>query len=105
MLTLKDIKDARSAIRKGIYETPCPYSERLSALTGSTIFVKLENLQLTGSFKERGALNKLRKLTDEERKRGIVAASAGNHALGLSRHARLLNISCTVVMPKGAQIV
>lgn len=105
MLSLKDAKAARDAIRDGIYETPCPYSEKLSAITGSTVYVKLENLQLTGSFKERGALNKLRKLTDEDKKIGIVAASAGNHALGLSRHARLMNIPCTVVMPKSSQII
>jgi len=79
--------------------TACPRSERLSRLCGADVFLKLENLQLTGSFKERGALNRLLTLSEEERQRGIIAASAGNHAQALAYRAGLLGIPATVVMP------
>src|SRR5215471_19832343 len=75
---------------------------RLSALTGATVFVKYENLQVTNSFKDRGALVKLASLTDAERKRGVIAMSAGNHAQAVAYHAARLGIPATIVMPKGS---
>jgi len=80
--------------------TPCMKSEKLSALTGCELFVKYENLQYTGAFKERGALAKLLSLTADEKKRGVIAASAGNHAQGVARNAATLGINATIVMPR-----
>lgn len=80
--------------------TPLVHAAKLSALTGADIWLKLENLQYTGAFKERGALNKLLLLSPEERGRGVIAASAGNHAQGLAYHARALGAPATIVMPK-----
>ena len=74
-------------IRESIYLSPCARSEEFSQLTGNSVYLKLDNLQRTGAFKERGALNKLLTLTAEERARGVIAASAGNHAQGLAYHA------------------
>lgn len=85
--------------------TPCVASGRLSALTGTTLFLKFENLQETGSFKERGAANLLELLSDEERKRGVVTASAGNHAQAVARHAERLGIAAHVVMPETTPLV
>lgn len=99
-----DIQDARERIRGHVLESPCPASEALSEATGMRIFCKLEYLQRTGSFKERGARNALLLLSDEQRKRGVIAASAGNHALGLAYHASQLGIPATVVMPKFAPL-
>ena len=76
-----------SGFADSIYYTPCPHSQMLSALTGQQIYLKLENLQMTGSFKERGALNRIAMLTPEQASRGVVAASAGNHAQGVAYHA------------------
>jgi len=90
---------ARSRIASGILTTPCRESSALSELTGYRVFTKLEYLQRTGSFKERGARNALLQLSSEQRQRGVVAASAGNHALALSYHGRDLGIPVTVVMP------
>ncbi|MEX2216777.1 MAG: threonine ammonia-lyase [Phycisphaeraceae bacterium] len=98
-LTLADIHAAREAIGEGVYRTPCPESVPLSLLTGSRVFCKLEQLQRTGSFKERGGRYALLKLTDEQRKRGVIAASAGNHALALAFHGKQLGVPVTVVMP------
>ena len=102
---LSDIEAAHARIRSGIYRSPCPPSVPLSDLTGSGIWCKLELLQRTGSFKERGARNALLLLDDVARRRGVVAASAGNHALGLAYHGGLLAIPVTVVMPRFAPLV
>ena len=104
-LTLADIRAAHERIRSGIYRSPCPPSIPLSDLTGCEIFCKLDLLQRTGSFKERGARNALLLLDDAKRRRGVVAASAGNHALGLAYHGKLLGIPVTVVMPRFAPLV
>jgi threonine dehydratase len=85
--------------------TPCPESIPLSEITGARIFCKLDNLQRTGSFKERGARNALLRLTPAQQKRGVIAASAGNHALGLAYHGKLLGIPVTVVMPDYAPLI
>ena len=102
---ISDIRAAQERIRSGIYRSPCPKSIALSDLTGSEIFCKLDLLQRTGSFKERGARNALLLLDDAQKARGVVAASAGNHALGLAYHGRLLGIPVTVVMPRFAPLV
>jgi threonine dehydratase len=105
MITLADVIAARDRIAGGIYESPCVESIPLSQLTGARIHCKLDYLQRTGSFKERGARNALLQLTAEQRKRGVIAASAGNHALGVAYHGSLLDIPVTVVMPKFAALV
>lgn len=97
--TADDVFAAAGRIEGRIKRTPLVHAEKLSALTGADIWLKLENLQYTGAFKERGALNKLLALSDDERKRGVIAASAGNHAQGLARHAKALGIPATIVMP------
>jgi threonine dehydratase len=104
-ITFDDVVAARERIRSGIEHTPCPASVPLSELTGSQVFCKLDLLQRTGSFKERGARNALLLLTPEQRERGVVASSAGNHALGLAYHGRLLGVPVTVVMPRFAPLV
>ncbi len=93
------IQDAAARIAGAVIHTPCLYSPRLSHLTGAEVFVKYENLQFTGAFKERGALNKLLLLSDEQRRLGVIAASAGNHAQGLAYHANRLGVDATIVMP------
>jgi threonine dehydratase len=105
MLTLADIEAARARIRGGIYESPCVESIPLSQLTGAHVYCKLDYLQRTGSFKERGARNALLQLPDTQRARGVIAASAGNHALGVAYHSALLGIPATVVMPKFAPLI
>ncbi|MGE5088370.1 MAG: threonine ammonia-lyase [Candidatus Levyibacteriota bacterium] len=105
MTTLADIEAARERIRSGIYESPCVESIPLSKLTDAHIYCKLDYLQRTGSFKERGARNALLQLTPEQRKRGVIAASAGNHAQGVAYHGSLLGIPVTVVMPRFAALV
>ncbi|HEV2969306.1 MAG TPA: threonine ammonia-lyase [Pirellulales bacterium] len=100
-----DIVAARSRIAGGIAVTPCPESIQLSELCGARIYCKLEYLQRTGSFKERGARNALLQLNEIQRKRGVVAASAGNHALGLAYHGNLLGVGVTVVMPRFAPLI
>jgi threonine dehydratase len=104
-VTLNDVLAARERIKDAIYHSPCPYSLQLSRLCGCKIYCKLDHLQITGSFKERGARNKLLLLNEAQRKSGVIAASAGNHALGLSYHAQQLQIPLTVVMPKWAPLV
>jgi threonine dehydratase len=99
MVTLADIEAARARIRDAIYFSPCASSENFSKLTGHVVSFKLENLQMTGSFKERGALNRLLALTPDERARGVIAASAGNHAQGVSHHATKQGIKAQIVMP------
>jgi len=104
-VTLTDIRAARERIAAGILRTPCPASVPLSELTGLQIFCKLDLMQRTGSFKERGARNALLLLDELQRRRGVIAASAGNHALGLAYHGGLLGIPVTVVMPRFAPLV
>ena len=104
-LKLPSVEDVRAAverIRGRVVRTPLVRSPRLAALTGAkSVHLKLENQQFTGSFKDRGALNKLKSLTAEEAKRGVIAMSAGNHAQGVAYHAARLGIPATIVMPKG----
>src|ERR1043166_3679263 len=104
-VTLDSIRATQQRIADAIYRSPCPYSLSLSRLCGCDIFCKFDHLQMTGSFKERGARNKLLQLTDDEKRRGVVAASAGNHALALAYHSQLLKTPVTVVMPKWAPLV
>ncbi|HKF06035.1 MAG TPA: threonine ammonia-lyase [Candidatus Sulfotelmatobacter sp.] len=99
MIQLSDIHSALSRIRADIRVSPCTHSETFSAITHNEIFLKLDNQQRTGAFKERGALNKLLTLTPEERSRGVIAASAGNHAQGVSYHAGRHGIRAQIVMP------
>lgn len=104
-VSLSDIRAAQRRVAGGIVVTPCPESIPLSEITGARIFCKLENLQRTGSFKERGARNALLQLPAAQKKRGVIAASAGNHALGLTYHGKLLGIAVTVVMPDYAPLI
>ena len=104
-VTLADIRSARRRIASGVVVTPCPESIPLSEMTGVRIFCKLDNLQRTGSFKERGARNALLRLSPRQKKLGVVAASAGNHALGLAYHGQLLGVPVTVVMPDYAPLI
>lgn len=104
-VTLADIRSARRRISGGVVVTPCPESIPLSEITGARIFCKLDNLQRTGSFKERGARNALLRLAPRQKKLGVIAASAGNHALGLAYHGQLLGVPVTVVMPDYAPLI
>src|SRR5205085_6547803 len=103
-VTFPDIQAAAQRIAGPILYTPCPASAALSEATACNIFCKLEYLQRTGSFKERGARNALLLLSPEQKRRGVIAASAGNHALGVAYHAQLLAIPATVVMPRFAPL-
>jgi threonine dehydratase len=105
VVTLSDIRAAQRRIAGGVIVTPCPESIPLSEITGARIFCKLDNFQRTGSFKERGARNALLRLTPARQQRGVIAASAGNHALGLAYHGELLGIPVTVVMPDYAPLI
>jgi threonine dehydratase len=105
MISLQDIQAAKKRIKSGIYYSPCPVSGQLSEFVGAEIFCKLDHLQRTGSFKERGARNALLLLDSPRREKGVVAASAGNHALGLAYHGKLLGIPVTVVMPETAPLI
>ena len=98
-VTLADIEAARRTIGAQVLRTPMLPAPKLSALTGAQVFVKYENLQVTNSFKERGALIKLTALSADERARGVIAMSAGNHAQAVAYHAQRLNIPATIVMP------
>src|ERR1700734_2385476 len=104
-ISLADVAAARERVRGSIYYSPCPHSEMLSALTGQQVYLKLENLQMTGSFKERGALNRITTLTPEQAARGVVAASAGNHAQGVAYHATKRGIRALIVMPLATPLV
>ena len=104
-VTLADIEAARRVIDGHVLRTPMLPAPRLSALTGAEVFVKYENLQVTNSFKERGARTKLASLTAAERERGVIAMSAGNHAQAVAYHAALLGISATIVMPETTPFV
>lgn len=105
MLTLADIHEARGRLGDSVKRTPCEKSSSLSEATKAHVFLKLENLQVTGSFKARGAGNKLLMMTLEERARGVVCASAGNHAQGVAYHAQRLGIRATIVMPVGTPLI
>jgi threonine dehydratase len=98
-VTIADIEEARRVIAGQVLRTPMLPAPRLSALTGAEVFVKYENLQVTNSFKDRGALVKLTSLSEAERKRGVVAMSAGNHAQAVANHAARLGRPATIVMP------
>ncbi len=104
-VTLARIQAARERIGKAIAVSPCAHSHALSRLAGSPVFLKLENLQRTGAFKERGALNKLLCLTPDERKRGLVTASAGNHAQAVAYHASRLGLRAEIWMPLTTPLV
>src|ERR1700744_4438974 len=104
-VSLSEIVAARLRINGSVTRTPCVESAALSELTGARVFCKQEHLQRTGSFKERGARNALAQLSPEQSRLGVVAASAGNHALGLSWHGRSLGVPVTVVMPRFAPLV
>jgi len=104
-ITLADVVAARERLRGAVYYTPCAHSEMLSGLTGQQIYLKLENLQMTGAFKERGALNRIATLTPEQAARGVVAASAGNHAQGVAYHATRRGIRSLIVMPLATPLV
>jgi threonine dehydratase len=101
-VSLADIRAAAARLAGAIEHTPCVHSRTLSKLTGAQVFLKFENLQFTASFKERGALNKLVSLSDAERRRGVIAMSAGNHAQAVAYHAARLGIPALIVMPKGS---
>jgi len=105
MITLIDVHKARERIKTQIYLSPLPYSETISRMTGNRVFFKLENLQMTGSFKERGALNRLLTLSAAESKHGVIAASAGNHGMALAFHSQRLQIGATIVMPVFAPLI
>lgn len=99
-LTLADIHKAHERIRDSVYMTPCAWSENLSHRLGCKLFLKLENLQMTGSFKERGAFNKILQLDEPQKRAGIITASAGNHAQAVAHAAQKCHISITIVMPE-----
>ncbi|MGZ8940319.1 MAG: threonine/serine dehydratase, partial [Limisphaerales bacterium] len=103
-LSYRDVEAAAARIKGAVVYTPCPLSIPLSEETGLQIYCKMENLQRTGSFKERGARNALLSLDERARQSGVIAASAGNHALGLAYHGQLLKVPVTVVMPRFAPL-
>jgi threonine dehydratase len=104
-ITPDDVERAAVAIAGQVIRTPTLESRTLSELTGARVFLKFENLQFTAAYKERGALNRLLALTEDERRRGVIAMSAGNHAQGLAYHAKRLGIPATIVMPRFTPIV
>jgi threonine dehydratase len=103
-VTLREIQEARIRIADIIEKTPLDFSQTLSTLSQNQIYLKLENLQRTGSFKIRGAFNKMSTLTHEEKARGVIAASAGNHAQGVAYAAKWMGVPCTIVMPTVASL-
>ncbi len=103
-MNLDNIIIAREKMKGIVHETPLDYSKTFSELAQNEVYLKLENLQKTGSFKVRGSYNKLISLSEEELKKGVVAASAGNHAQGVAYSSQMLGIPCTIVMPKGAPL-
>lgn len=105
MIGLVDIQKAMARIRESIRLSPLVHSESLSALAGNELYLKLENLQRTGSFKERGALNKILTLSDDEKQRGVIAASAGNHAQAVAYHATARGIRARICMPLATPLV
>ena len=105
VVTIADIRAAAERLRGHIEDTPCLHSRTLSQITGAEVYLKFENLQFTASFKERGALNCLAQLTDEQRRHGVIAVSAGNHAQGVAYHAQRLGIPAVIVMPRFTPMV
>jgi threonine dehydratase len=105
MVTLQDVLDARARIAGQVVLTPCTPSETFGEMFGGHAWFKFENLQRTGSFKERGALNRMLLMPGEDRQRGVIAASAGNHAQGVAYHASRLGIPATIVMPERTPLV
>jgi threonine dehydratase, medium form len=99
-ISLEAIYQAKETLKQVAYKTALVYNYFLSEMSGNKVYVKMENLQRTGSFKLRGAYNKIANLTDEEKKRGVIASSAGNHAQGVAVAAGIYGIKCTIVMPK-----
>jgi threonine dehydratase len=104
-VTLDDIRQAADLLKGQVVRTPCNHSRTLSQITGAEVFIKFENLQFTASFKDRGALVKMTSLTPEERAKGVVAMSAGNHAQAVAYHAQRLGLAATIVMPEGSPTV
>ena len=104
MIALDDIQAARARIGDAIFASPCAFSQTFSTLAGNAVYFKLENLQMTGSFKERGALNKILTLSEAERRRGVICASAGNHAQAVAYHATRLGAKAKIVMPSLAPL-
>ncbi|RKL67490.1 threonine ammonia-lyase [Salipaludibacillus neizhouensis] len=104
MISKADVQKAREKIKDMIHETPLDFSYTFSEMANNSVYLKLENLQKTGSFKVRGAYNKLLSMTENEREKGVIAASAGNHAQGVAYASRLMKIPCTIVMPEGAPL-
>jgi len=104
-LHIDDIRSAAERLRGQVVDTPCLHSRTLSALCGCEVYLKFENHQFTASFKERGALNKMAQLTADERARGVLAVSAGNHAQGVAYHAQRMGVPATIVMPRFAPAV
>ena len=100
MLTLQHIRDAATRLQGQVANTPFVESRTLSEVTGAQVFLTFENLQFTASFQERGACNKLAQLSAEQRTRGVVAMSAGNHAQGVAYHAQRLGLRAVIVMPR-----
>src|SRR6478736_1605389 len=98
MINLADIHAAAQRLKGQVLDTPCLESRTISQITGAQVFLKFENLQFTASFKERGACNKLVQLSDVERRRGVIAMSAGNHAQGVAYHAQRLGMRAVIVM-------
>jgi threonine dehydratase len=105
VVTFQDIETARERIKGAVVFSPCPLSIPLSEIAGMEVFCKLDNLQRTGSFKERGARNALMQLPPEQQRRGVISASAGNHAQALAYQGKLLGIPATVIMPKFAPLI
>jgi len=99
-VTLQDIQAAAKVISGHVVQTPCLHSRTLSEITGAEVYLKFENHQFTASFKERGAVNKLSSLTPEQRRQGVIACSAGNHAQGVAYHAARMGIPSVIVMPR-----
>src|SRR6195952_3492018 len=105
LLTAADVRAAAARIAGAVVRTPTLYSKTLSAITGAEIYLKFENHQFTAAYKERGALNAMLQLTEEQRQRGVITASAGNHSQGLSYHGTRLGIPVTIVMPRTTPVV
>src|SRR5690554_543669 len=103
-VSLEDIQKARESINDVIFSTKLIQSKKISTLSGNQVFLKCENLQKTGSFKIRGAYNKITNLTEEQKSKGVIASSAGNHAQGVALGATAYGIDSTIVMPVGAPV-
>src|SRR6201991_1294565 len=104
-VSIQDVREAAKRISGAVVRTPTLVSKTLSELTGATVYLKFENLQFTAAYKERGALNTLLQLDQEARSKGVIAASAGNHAQGVAYHATRLGIASTIVMPTNTPTV